>query len=111
MQKALRLFLLLTLFLSACSPAAPAANSQVTATAPGQAQVTSQVQGPAPTETSAAQPATKAPTALPATEAVTTPTAASLPTAAVKEHFVATDPATVNLAAGKPQLVEFFAVW
>lgn len=29
----------------------------------------------------------------------------------IKADFVATDPGTVQLAAGKPQLVEFFAVW
>lgn len=29
----------------------------------------------------------------------------------VKADFVATDPGAVQLAAGKPQLVEFFAVW
>lgn len=29
----------------------------------------------------------------------------------VKTDFVSTDPKSVNLAAGKPQLVEFFAFW
>jgi hypothetical protein len=29
----------------------------------------------------------------------------------IKTEFTPTDPATVNLAAGKPQLVEFFAFW
>ncbi len=35
----------------------------------------------------------------------------SQPVKVVKTDFVATDPASVNLAAGKPQLVEFFAFW
>lgn len=30
---------------------------------------------------------------------------------AIKTEFTPTDPATVNLAAGKPQFVEFFAFW
>ncbi len=46
-------------------------------------------QGPAPT-----QPAV-VPTVLPV----------------IKTEFTPTDPATVNLAAGKPQFVEFFAFW
>jgi hypothetical protein len=29
----------------------------------------------------------------------------------IHADFTPTDPATVNLAAGKPQLVEFFAFW
>ncbi len=33
------------------------------------------------------------------------------PTVAVKTDFVATDPSTVQLAAGQPQLVEFYANW
>ena len=31
--------------------------------------------------------------------------------AAVDDDFHPTDPKTVNLAAGKPQFVEFFAFW
>jgi hypothetical protein len=30
---------------------------------------------------------------------------------AVRTQMEATDPVTVNLASGKPQLVEFFAFW
>lgn len=34
------------------------------------------------------------------------------PTAeALKTDFVPTDPASVNLAAGRPQFIEFFAFW
>ena len=29
----------------------------------------------------------------------------------IKTEFTPTDPATVKLAAGKPQFVEFFAFW
>lgn len=39
------------------------------------------------------------------------PETQSQPVKAVKTDFVPTDPANVNLAAGKPQLVEFFAFW
>ena len=37
------------------------------------------------------------------------PTASAGPE--IKTDFVATDPGTVELAAGRPQLVEFFAFW
>ncbi len=36
---------------------------------------------------------------------------AAAPFAQVKTDFTPTDPTTVSLAAGKPQLVEFYAVW
>ena len=41
------------------------------------------------------------------------PTQPAAPTTApvIKTEFTPTDPATVNLAAGKPQFVEFFAFW
>jgi thiol-disulfide isomerase/thioredoxin len=47
---------------------------------------------------------------------VTLPTAtstglASQPTSTASSDLTATDPSTVQLAAGKPQLVEFFAFW
>ncbi len=46
--------------------------------------------------------------------AVPTPTSTSVPnptTVPVKTDFTPSDPKTVNLAAGQPQLVEFYAVW
>lgn len=44
------------------------------------------------------------------TQPAATPQAA--PTAlGVSSEFTPTDPKTVNLAAGRPQLVEFYAVW
>jgi hypothetical protein len=58
--------------------------------------------------------------AAPASETAAPPTSASTlavadaAAAATKTprlHLEATDPATVSLAAGKPQLVEFFAFW
>ena len=66
---------------------------------------------PLPTAQAAAPTAQAAPAA-----ASTTPAAAptALPSETpfvISEDFVPTDPATVNLAAGKPQLVEFFAFW
>jgi flagellar basal body-associated protein FliL len=36
---------------------------------------------------------------------------AATPSIAVDDDFHPTDPKTVNLAAGKPQFVEFFAFW
>lgn len=45
------------------------------------------------------------------TLAPTTAVATEVVAREVKADFVATDPGTVQLAAGKPQLVEFFAVW
>ncbi len=93
MKKTLALLAFLAVLFIACSPAAmptPAAEGGANASAPGQAQ---------------------APTAIPATEVAAAPTATVAPVAQVKEAFVATDPTTVNLAAGKPQLVEFFAFW
>jgi hypothetical protein len=61
--------------------------------------VTGTAAGPAST----AQAPTTAPPTAPPTEA---------PTAhAISEEFTPSDPEAVNLAAGKPQLVEFFAFW
>jgi hypothetical protein len=58
---------------------------------------------PAPPEATIPQPTAPPPTAAPATA-----TAAALP---ADRPFVATDPGAVQLAAGRPQLVEFFAFW
>ena len=62
---------------------------------------------------------TAAPAVVPATEvtmATVEPTAvveaaAPTQTKVPRLHLEATDPATVSLAAGQPQLVEFFAFW
>jgi len=81
----MRRMLLLTALLSVILPACAAASPAPAAIAP---------QGPAPTQPASAP-----------TEAVS----ATAP--AIKTEFTPTDPATVNLAAGKPQFVEFFAFW
>lgn len=73
----------LGLLLAACAPAAAPASAPP-ATAP---QLTEVSAGQSPP---------------PAAEATRPP---------VRDDFVATDPATVELAAGRPQLVEFFAFY
>jgi hypothetical protein len=71
----------------------------------------------APTTAPATLPATTEASAEGAATAVVEPTSAAENTAAPTEtraprlNLEATDPSTVSLAAGKPQLVEFFAFW
>ena len=122
MHKGLRVCLLAALLLAACSgaPETPAGDAS-TVEAPALAATNTAVsvaQASAATDT--AEPATAAPAeptdAAPAAEPSITPEQPAPTLAAVAEpppldQFVATDPSTVNLAAGKPQLVEFFAVW
>ncbi|HEY4665685.1 MAG TPA: hypothetical protein VIH26_00145 [Anaerolineales bacterium] len=48
-----------------------------------------------------------APSAAPTIQVAPSQPAAS----AIRTELAATDPATVNLASGKPTLVEFFAFW
>lgn len=65
---------------------------------------------------SAAPPTSEAllPTAVPAAASTLAPTAElppPPPTRSADSPMEATDPQTVNLAAGKPTLVEFFAFW
>ncbi len=95
----LTLGLLIVFVLSACTPSASAP--------------------PLPTPTLAPQSAAPAPLAdempaeVPATAVISEPTEAmvvALPTSR-GEELHATDPETVNLASGKPQLIEFFAFW
>ncbi len=103
---------LLGLLLAACSgppeqavenTAAPP--TEVVMVAPTEAAVVE------PTEAAVDAPtlaATVAATELPAaTEAAAAPTETRVPRLSLE----ATDPSTVSLAAGKPQLVEFFAFW
>lgn len=93
MKKFLFVLLIAGLTLSACASATPANTS------------------PAPAvNTQAAAPATVAPAANTASAS----TAVSAATAAPKKIstvFTPSNPKSVNLAAGKPQLVEFFAFW
>ncbi len=78
------------------------------------------VQQPAAAETEAvtetvAEPAEAASPTLdqePATEvAAQQPTDTAAPPPTVSDELRATDPTTVNLATGKPTLLEFFAFW
>jgi hypothetical protein len=67
-------------------------------------------EGPAPTVAAIAEgaaPETQAPVA----EVQHTQTAESAGPTTVRTELAATDPATVDLASGKPKLVEFFAFW
>jgi hypothetical protein len=82
---------ILTLLLTACAGASAPTALTPTAAAP------------------TAIPTLEPPTVLPATEIPATSAPIAVPE--VKEEFVATDPSTVQLAAGQPQLVEFFAFW
>jgi len=100
MQTVYRSLLVLAFGLAACG--APGAAQDPQAAAP-----TQRVDSPAPSQpaTAAGAPTESAP---PVEAATGAPTA---PPAPVKDEFTPTDPASVNLAAGKPQLVEFFAFW
>ncbi|MBI5565936.1 MAG: hypothetical protein HY870_13660 [Chloroflexi bacterium] len=95
-MKRVGLVMIIGLMLAACAPAATVPTAS------------------APTNAPAVVPPT---TAVKPTTAVASPTAVSAaptdaPTRkAVKAELEATDPGTVQLAAGKPQFVEFFAFW
>lgn len=100
MKKILFMILITTILIAACStPAptlpAPAANTQAPAVS-------------LPTQPTTASQPTSAP--------VVVNTAPPQPTAAqaakpISKEFTPSDPKNVKLAAGKPQLVEFFAFW
>ncbi len=63
-------------------------------------------QGITATEATAAATSSAEATTAPTESAALTPTAVP-----VKQWLVATDPTTVRLAAGRPQLVKVFAFW
>lgn len=87
--------LLVGLMLVAC---APATSSQVAPPAPSAA-TTAPSKSPTVSETATGSAApTEAPAAAPTKKPI-------------KTELEATDPTTVKLAAGRPQLVEFFAFW
>ena len=95
MQRLMLLLMIASWLLAACAPAAMPQTEQLKA--PEQAAATA-------AKPTAAQPTSQAaPTAIAATAAPTKKP--------VKTELEATDPATVQLAAGKPHLVEFFAFW
>jgi hypothetical protein len=123
LKKIIYLALSAAWLLSACSPGAPAEVKPGAVTVTEQA---AQTEPPAPTAALAEATVEEAP----ATTVVETPTeaprpatqAAGVPTAAAGQPEVAacpdrgaeleaTNPADVQLASGKLQLVEFFAFW
>lgn len=90
--------MMLGLLLAACAP---------TVVAPTTAPV-----APPTSNAPAAAPTSAPATAEPTVEVQPTEAVEAAPTPhAVKTELAATDPSTVQLAAGKPQLVEFFAFW
>jgi hypothetical protein len=102
----LSLGLLIVFILSACTPATPAPETPPDA-APEVAPVeNSQEEAPPAPEATVAEAPAAAPTETeaPVEEPVAVATARG-------NDLHATDPATVNIASGKPQLIEFFAFW
>lgn len=92
MKKFVALLLLIAVWLSACGSSAPVAPDA------------------SPTVVDQPLTATLPPASL--SQSTANPTANAVPTAApVSRKLHATNPATVKLASGKPQLVEFFAFW
>ena len=98
--------LALALILAACQSGltwnAPAPETSLNAALP---EPTTRPQGEAPSTAAAVTAKDLAPTVEPGAD-VGQPTAAT-----IRTELHATDPATVNLASGKPTLVEFFAFW
>ena len=89
--------------LSACTPAAP--TQSVPPPDPAPVEATQEEAPPAPEATEAEAPVV-APTEteVPVEEPVAVATSRG-------NDLHDTDPATVNIASGKPQLIEFFAFW
>jgi hypothetical protein len=117
--RAWRWLALAALLLAACGPqaAAPTAVASTPSLAPALVSTTAPTAAAAEPTVPGAEPAATEPVGAPGTEAA--PTALAEPTLApptatafvISDEFTPTDPATVNLAAGQPQLVEFFAFW
>lgn len=107
--------MLMALLLAACS-GPPAQAVEDTPAVPTEAAAGALTEPPVVTVEVAAEAVTEAPAV---TEAATEATAATevsavaapTSTRAPRLELEATDPSTVSLAAGKPQLVEFFAFW
>ncbi len=102
----LTLSLLIVFMLSACTPteSAPAAPAEPTLAE------TTQEEAPPPAP-EAAEVEAEEPAALPAaTEAPAEEPVVAVATSRGNDLH-ATDPVTVNIASGKPQLIEFFAFW
>jgi hypothetical protein len=117
--RVLRWLVLPALLLTACTPAAatPTVIVQAPTLAPALVSTTAPTSAPAePTNTAAEPAATQAepvpPTeAAPATQAEPTVPPPTVTPFVISDEFTPSDPALVNLAAGQPQLVEFFAFW
>jgi len=109
MKKTLFMILITAILIAACSTPtptlpAPIANTQAPAVSqPTQSPAVSQ-----PTQAPAVSQPTSAPVVV--NTAPPQPTAAQ-PAKPISKEFTPSDPKNVKLAAGKPQLVEFFAFW
>lgn len=97
----LTLGLLAVLLLSACTP---------TVSAPTLAPDSGGVEEPAPAQEEMPAVAAPASTEVPAETEVVVEEPQGMPTSRGAQ-LVATDPSTVNLTSGQPQLIEFFAFW
>ncbi len=97
----LTLGLLAVFILSACTPSvsAPTATPES-----GEMPVATHVEEAAPTQEEAPAEEGAMATEEPVEEAMAMPTSRG-------SQLVATDPETVNLTSGQPQLIEFFAFW
>ena len=112
---------LAVLLLAACSPgvetAAPAevpSEAQETVSSPAQVETEAEMKptdAQAVTATEAPPEADAPPTEVPPTAEAAVVEDASAPACTSKTGLAATDPASVSLASGEVQLIEFFAFW
>jgi PBP1b-binding outer membrane lipoprotein LpoB len=100
MKKTLFMILITAILIAACSTPTPTLPAPIANT---QAPAVSQ-----PTQSPAVSQPTSAPVVV--NTAPPQPTAAQ-PAKPISKEFTPSDPKNVKLAAGKPQLVEFFAFW
>jgi hypothetical protein len=112
-----RWLLLPALLLAACrSAAAPTAVVQaptlapvvISTTLPTAVALVPTTAAPAATEPGMAVTTDAPPATIPPEPTIPAPTFTPF---VISDEFTPSDPATVNLAAGQPQLVEFFAFW
>ena len=117
--RGLRWLVLPALLLAACGPAAatPTVQVQAPTLAPALVSTTAPTAALVEATNASAEPAATQAEPAPATEAVpatqvepTVPPPTVTPFV-ISDEFTPSDPALVNLAAGQPQLVEFFAFW
>jgi hypothetical protein len=106
--------LALAVVLVACSPAVaePTATLATPTLAPVIVSTIRPTLAPTAVSDATVEPGEAPATDIPAPTAVEPTIAPPTATAfVISEDFTPSDPASVNLAAGKPQLVEFFAFW